>query len=609
MKKIFCYILAAAALSPAMVSCSDYLEVTDESSVSPDNFPTNLNHVDLLLNSAYAGSHQLGLYGYMWFPKFMYLMDHNLDCFGNYDDRSEFLINNISTDNYYNSKIYGNVMQWIQFANTAIDACERYEPNAAESELAQLHYMKGQALFFRALAYWHAQIYFELESKPDAKGFPIIKSVPTSMSEMMPQRDSAADCWQFTIDTLNEAIELLKGHNSDKTRVTEWAAKGLLAKVLMQARRTSEAIPVLEDIINHSGAQLLDYDTYKASFYADEAHEFNKETLFEIDFTSNDKQKGPWGGFTSGSGMQLVMGPWFVNLDTRLTNTDFDNLANGIETVSMFTNSDQWGNNYVHDSNVKRFGWPLDLPPHRVKNPNYQPNSRVKSQANFGIIMDPAYTAASQAVRDDKTCDPRLFIVAQQSFFDPYIDPRGRTTWIAPSTECNDLGFTSHYYFMIKKFMNLQGSEAETNQSNPSNIPVIRLADIYLLYAEAIAQSNPTLALEYVNKVHRRAYGANPNSASPYDYTSLNSATPAAANFPNDVLAHDVIKYERWAELWGEGQWWYDVRRYEILENETKIFDSTRNGAPTYMERAYSCPIPKTEIERYNGALEQNYNY
>lgn len=609
MKKIFGYILAAAALTPVMTGCSDYLDVTDETSVSPDNFPTNMTHVDLLLNSAYAGSHQLGLYGYMWFPKFMYLMDHNLDCFGNYDDRSDFLINNVSTDNYYNEKIYGNIMQWIQFANTAIDACDKYEPSAAENELATLHYMKGQALFFRALAYWHAQIYYELESKADAKGFPIIDGVPTSMSEMMPERRSAAECWQFTIDTLEEAITLLKGHNSDKTRVTEWAAKGLLAKCLMQARRTQEAIPVLEDIIHNSGAQLLDYDTYRASFYADEAHEFNKETLFEIDFSKSDKQKGPWGGFTTGSGMQLVMGPWFVNLDTRLTDTDFNNLANGVETVSMFTNSDQWGNNYVHDGNVKRFGFPLGLPPHRVKNPNYDASARVKSQENFGIIMDPAYHAACQAVRDDKTCDPRLFIGAQQSFFDPYIDPRGRTTWIAPSTEANDLGLTAHYYFMIKKFMNLQGSEADTNQSNPSNIPVIRLADIYLLYAEAIASTNPGTALEYVNKVHRRAYGYSPESASPYDYTSLSSATPAAANYPSDILAHDVIKYERWAEMWGEGQWWFDVRRYEILENEMSIFDSTRNGSPTYMERCYSLPIPKTEIERYNGKLTQNYNY
>lgn len=31
MKKIFGYLLAAAALTPMLASCSDYLEVTDES--------------------------------------------------------------------------------------------------------------------------------------------------------------------------------------------------------------------------------------------------------------------------------------------------------------------------------------------------------------------------------------------------------------------------------------------------------------------------------------------------------------------------------------------------------------------------------------------------
>ena len=51
MKKIFGYILAAAALTPALTSCSDYLEVTDESSVSPDNFPTHRRHFATLPTS------------------------------------------------------------------------------------------------------------------------------------------------------------------------------------------------------------------------------------------------------------------------------------------------------------------------------------------------------------------------------------------------------------------------------------------------------------------------------------------------------------------------------------------------------------------------------
>ena len=45
------------------------------------------------------------------------------------------------------------------------------------------------------------------------------------------------------IETLKDAISLLKGHNSDPTRATEWAAKGLLAKVYMQARRPLRQSP------------------------------------------------------------------------------------------------------------------------------------------------------------------------------------------------------------------------------------------------------------------------------------------------------------------------------------------------------------------------------
>ena len=64
----------------------------------------------------------------------------------------------------------------------------------------------------------------------------------------------------------------------------------------MQARRPDEAIPVLEDIINNSGAKLLPFEQYSNAFYFDETYEFNSENLYEVDFKHNPKQEGPWGG-------------------------------------------------------------------------------------------------------------------------------------------------------------------------------------------------------------------------------------------------------------------------------------------------------------------------
>lgn len=602
MKKINKYILTAA-VTLSLTGCSDFLDVTDESSITPDNFPTNLEHVDLMLNSAYAGSHGIGLYAYYWYPMVMYLLDKTHDCYGDYDSRTMILANNANTSCPYLAKSYSSIMEWIQYSNAAIEACDSYEPNAAENELSQLRYMKGQALFQRALAYWHSQIFYELESKEGGLGFPIISKVPQDISEMTPPRATVAECWQFTIDTLLEAIELLKGHNSDKTRGTEWAAKGLLAKVYMQARQPENAIPVMEDIFNNSGARLLDFETYSESFYANELHEFNIETLYEIDMTMNAKQNGPWGGFTTGSGMQMVMAPWPLNLDFRWNGAPEE----GKELETQSTGG--WGNNFVHDGSVRRFGWPLPIAGTRVVNPNAGARSPYTID-NFPWILDPEYAARSREVRENKECDPRLFISAAQPYFDTFKDARKRETYYDRSPEATGLGHDRHYYFSPRKFTNTEGLESSINFSNGANLPVVRLADLYLLYAEAIATTNPQKALEYVNKVHRRAYGYDPDAVSPVDYSSLNSVTCAGVWEPTDILAHDVIKYERWAELFGEGQWWYDVRRYEILENEMKVYKETRYGKLQFLgERCYAQPIPLTEIERYNGKLQQNYNY
>lgn len=606
MKNIFSKILKVvvpAAILTAAAGCSDYLEVTDETSVSPDNFPTNMEHVDLLLNSAYAGTHGYGVYGFYWFPEIMYLLDKTHDLYGDYDSRTRLLANDGSTNCTKLREAYASIMNWIQYSNAAIQACDAYEPQAAESELKELHYRKGQALFLRGLAYWHAQIFFELESKTDGKGFPVISKVPESIDEMSPERASVKDTWNFTIETFKEASELLAGYNTDKTRATEWAAKGMLAKSLMQARRQDEAISVLEDIIKNSGASLLDYDIYSQSFYADEKYEFNKETLYEIDMSKNPKQEGPWGGFTTGSGMALVMAPWYATMDLRWKNPP----EAGKEFATQ--NNGGWGNNFVHDESVRRFGFPLETAPIRVYNSNY--NSRDKmSVTNYPWILDPDYTAKSSKVRENKECDPRLFIAAGQPYFDMMKDPRGRDTWYDRSPEAGDLGYTAHYYFAPRKFTNTEGTELQIGSSNPANIPIVRLADIYLLYAEAIAKTKPAEALEYVNKVHRRAYGYAPQSVSPVDYPSLSAPTMAAKNHPADLLANDPLKYERWAELFAEGQWWYDIRRWEILENEIKVYEKTRYGKLIYQgERAYAQPIPQSEIDAYNGNLPQNYNY
>jgi hypothetical protein len=75
-------------------------------------------------------------------------------------------------------------------------------------------------------------------------------------------------------------------------------------------------------------------------------------------------------------------------------------------------------------------------------------------------------------------------------------------------------------------------------------------------------------------------------------------------------LHNDVLKYERWAELFAEGQWWFDVRRWEIGPQEVAYYKTTRSGTLIYSGIGYYVqPIPKTEIERYHGTIKQSEGY
>jgi hypothetical protein len=102
--------------------------------------------------------------------------------------------------------------------------------------------------------------------------------------------------------------------------------------------------------------------------------------------------------------------------------------------------------------------------------------------------------------------------------------------------------------------------------------------------------------------VKRRAYGYPVDSPSPVDYKSLADRTVAQ---PNDHLANDPLKYERWAELFAEGQWWYDVRRWGIGPKEAAYYEKTRVGNLSWTDFGYVQPIPQAEMER-NKNMKQN---
>ncbi|MBR1427091.1 MAG: RagB/SusD family nutrient uptake outer membrane protein [Paludibacteraceae bacterium] len=604
------------AVSLLLTGCKDFFDITNPQTLSTDNYPSTMDQVDLLVTSAYAQDHALGLYAFYWFPMGIYLYDHTSDLYGSYDERASSQDNYTNIDSRYITQTYTDLCKWAKLASVGIDGIHFYREHYATSgDTAQLNYMEAECRFNRALAYWHAQIFFEMPA--DGLGFPIIDRTISDVEELKLSRATVRDTWAFAIADMEAAIPALVGHN-DPYRAGEWGAKAMLAKMYMQTlyifpENKAKAKAVLEDIINNSGKTLAAVDVYRDMFFGNPDNEHNTESLYELTMTTNPNQDGPWANFTTGSGMPLVYAPWYLNLDLNVPAGQVEPTTLEHDVITCMKSSN-WGNNCIHDRNIARFGfWDFhgDTVPRWTFNAGYNAAAE-RTVDNFPYTLaDGTYRAEALALKNDPAkVDPRIMLSLGQPYVDTYIDAKGRTTYYDRSSEVNNR--PERLAWQHRKYTNIRGVEMGAapygkNNSSDCNIYIVRLADIYLLYAELMADDDAATALEYVNKVHRRAYGFSPDGACPYDYTSLSDRT--RAYFDSDPLANDPLRYERWAELFAEGQWWFDIRRYRIGDKEAVYYQETSHGPITWKgDESYVQPIPQLELER-NKNMQQSAGY
>lgn len=145
---------------------------------------------------------------------------------------------------------------------------------------------------------------------------------------------------------------------------------------------------------------------------------------------------------------------------------------------------------------------------------------------------------------------------------------------------------------------------------NPSSsdldIPVLRLADMILLYAEVLYNlGQPDLALEQINTVRERAFG---NSDHNYDVTDI----PTADAF------YDKLLLERRLELVTESNRWFDLVRTgrfttELAQYEGEYNPGTGEAAIIQLNvqpHMKYFPIPWEQIGlSADGVLQQNPGY
>jgi hypothetical protein len=163
--------------------------------------------------------------------------------------------------------------------------------------------------------------------------------------------------------------------------------------------------------------------------------------------------------------------------------------------------------------------------------------------------------------------------------------------------EINDVGDFFQGYG-VTKFKNItsNGNPGSDETFMDTDFPVFRLADIYLMYAEAVLRGgeggSTNQAVSYINLIRQRAYG------------------DQSGNIEQSELTLDFIIDERARELYWEGHRRTDLIRFNSFSNSDYVWPwkgGVKEGIST--DDKYDLyPIPADDLGA-NPSLKQNQGY
>ena len=161
-------------------------------------------------------------------------------------------------------------------------------------EFAGKDAMYGEVYFLRAYFYFNlVKMFGDVPLFTD-------KRLSLSDSKSLKRTSKLLVYQQIELD-LNNAIAVLPIVQQQKGRITKFAAKALLGKVLLYQNKYDAAVPVLQDIINSNLYSLV--PNFGSIFLLSGAN--GNESVFEVQY-SNASPYYNWGGATRGQGNYAV---------------------------------------------------------------------------------------------------------------------------------------------------------------------------------------------------------------------------------------------------------------------------------------------------------------
>ncbi|AUS04345.1 RagB/SusD family nutrient uptake outer membrane protein [Pseudotamlana carrageenivorans] len=494
MKKI---ILSFSILTMMLTSsCSDYLEESAKHSESPDSFYTSEVGYNSLMAAAYT---QLrNIYG-----QEPYLFCSGTDLYA--DGKSNGPVGLTSytalaagSENIY--ELYEAGFKAIRVFNTALHY------NALTSQTSDIDAKRGEVLFLRALTYFTlVQTY---------GGVPLIDQY-VEVPGFAYSRESAETIYTQILEDLETANTLVPS-GSFNGKVTKRAVTHLLSKVHLT--RAYEDFAASNDFAN--AAKYADETIAGESLTIpfdelwDPSNDLNDETIFSVQYDATSIADDP---NNNGNQQQNFFGPYMGGAEIA---GDFPWRAERLVVTKRAYD--------LFEQNDARFTATFMPEIYERYYDFYDVADKSQLQVLHYYARTPADTIGYRAN------NPKVTFHMYPDIF-------------AGNGVNEDFGTIP-----VKKFDDPTSPFSLGNGTSTRDIVLARLAESYLIAAEAYLNSNPSLGLERLNEVRKRA-GVAPATAAEFDI--------------------DYILEERGRELMGEYHRWFDLKRTGKLVDYASVYN------------------------------------
>ncbi|GLR17280.1 SusC/RagA family TonB-linked outer membrane protein [Portibacter lacus] len=474
MKKYIKYITILAFLILANSCGKDFVTVPIEDRPALDNYYKSETDVKAATAT---------LYGFPWFDfndKFFWTAGEELagNLYHTYDQEGQFFYFSYNEGNTHISNGWNGLYRVISYSNAIINDM----PVFAEGVISQdvINEAIAEARFMRGTAYYLlSEFWGEV---------PIVENsteLVVSNNIFLP-KNTRESIYEFITRDLTYAIDYLPTTN-DPGRVTQWSAKGMLAKTYLtmgqyfiasdagkSAASFTEAKNLAQDVIDNSGLELMDN-------YAD---------LFKIEHNNNQE---------SLFAMQWMEGAYAIGNSRQ---------ANWARSSIITGNTEAWGGYKSMTLDFLEAVQPGDKRLREIymyNGEHYPEINKAEGGYTYHLVNR----------------DPNDENIILENISATLVNLK---KYVVGTSEDNDGKVTN-------------GQAAAINQY------VLRLADVYLIYVEAVMGANNSTAdgkaLDLLNKVRERA--------------GLDAKTE---------VTYDELLWERRMEFGLECMYWFDLKRF-----------------------------------------------